>query len=283
MDQEVEIPSDVMEDTAAVTPPAGEGQAGSGAGAPNETRTDKRIAALTGQRHAADRAADRERQRADAAEQRAAEAERRADMMSEAGHGLAERNTTEAIKRSREALDRALADGDTKAQGDAMEALAEAKAQAMALQGQKPQPRQQTQQTRPPQPSAQAQAWVADNQWFKDDPAKQAKAMAIHEELIADGITADSRAYYKELTARTREMAGADTDDDEPPAQVRPHAGAGVSRTAAPAAAKPGTKVRLTAAEIETARDLGISVEKYAAGKQAAMNAGRLGPQETRR
>jgi len=283
MDQEVEIPSDVMEDTAAVTLPAGEGQAGSGAGAPNETRTDKRIAALTGQFRAADRAADAQRQRADAAEQRAADAERRADMMSEAGHGLAERNTTEAIKRSREALDRALADGDTKAQGDAMEALAEAKAQAMALQGQKPQPRQQTQPARQPQPSAQAQAWVADNPWFKEDLPKQAKAMAIHEELLADGITADSRAYYKELTARTRDLAGADVDDDEPPAPARPHAGAGVSRTAAPAASRSKSVVRLTQAEVETARDLGISVENYAAGKQTALNAGRLGPQENRR
>lgn len=290
MDQEVELPADALEGTAAVTPPAGEGQANPGAGAqPQRSRAEERIKSLTGRLTGAEQAAARERDRAEAAERRAAEAERRAEMLSEAGHGLAEKNTTEALTRAKEALRRAVQDGDTDGQAAAMEAIAEAKATALALQGQKPQQRQET----PPQqqpvqqargPSPQAQAWTAENPWFLEDKAKQARALAIHAELLEEGYADGGKAYFKELTARTRDLARNEGEDeavegDDPPAQqpARPHAGAGVTRTAQPGQARPGTKVRLTAEEVEAARDLGISVEQYAAGKQREIAAGRLG------
>ena len=287
MDQEVELPADVLEGTAAVTPPAGEGQANPGAGAqPQRSRAEERINSLTGRLTGAQQAAERERQRAEAAERRAEEAERRAQMLSEAGHGQAEKNTNEALVRARAALERAAADGDTKAQAEALEAIAEAKATALALQGQKPQPRQQQQPNQQqPQASPQAVAWVAENPWFNEDQTKRARALAIHAELLDEGYADGGKAYFRELTTRTRNLAGngeggegeGEGGEQAQQQQARPHAGPGVTRTAQPNQARPGTKVRLTAEEVETARDLGISVEQYAAGKQRELANGRLG------
>lgn len=284
MDQDVELPADVLDGEAAVAPPAGKDPARPGADGQHEGRAEKRIKSLTGRLTGAEQAAERYRVQIEAAERRADEAERRAQAMSEAGHGLAEKNTSEALLRARGDLARATADGDTAAQAEAIEAIADARATTLALAGQKPQPRQERQAPQQqPQASPQAAAWMAENPWFGEDPAKRARALATHAELLDEGYADGGKLYFKELTARTRSLAGdGEPDDDtvEEPAQqrpaARPHAGAGVTRTAQPNAARPGTKVRLTAEQVETARDLGITVEAYAAGLQRATADGKF-------
>ena len=231
-------------------------------------RATKRINKLVGRAKAAEEAAERARRRTEELEQELHSERQRSRKATETGHSFAERDLTGQIERARADIRRAIAEGDADAQVDAVERMADAKSQLSTLKaGRMEQPRNdqpaQPGRTQQAQPSAKAQAWVADNPWFQEDRAKQAKALAIHADLVEEGYTPDSRAYYAQLTERTRDLAGDDDSDDAAPPPTRPGAGSGVTRTTAPARAAP-TKIRLTAEQVETARDLGMTVEDYA-------------------
>jgi hypothetical protein len=242
----------------------------------SESRFQKRINSLTGQKTAAEQAASRERQLREDAERRAAAAEQRAKLAEEAGQTYATRNVDQAEKAAKAALRQAIADGDAEAQVEAADALAEAKAHRVAMATQQPrQQEQQTEQPRQQQASPAAQAWLAANPWMQDQ-AKAAQAVQVHHDLVSDGITADSRAYWRELTARTRGLAKADADlDDEPAPMRRAAAGSGVTRTTGPSAGNE-TRVRLTADQQAAAQMLGISNQDYAADLQRLRRDGRI-------
>ena len=241
-------------------------------------RATKRINKLVGRAKAAEEAAERSRRRTEELERELDSERQRSRKATETGHSFAERDLTGQIERARADIRRAIAEGDAEGQADAVERMADAKAQITALKAGRVEPERNPQPAQPrqpmqAQPSAKAQAWVEDNPWFKEEPAKQKKALAIHADLVEEGYTPDSRAYYTALTERTRDLAG--DDDEVPPAPpARPAAGSGVTRTAAPAARAATTKIRLTAEEQETARDLGMTVEAYAKSKAELQRSG---------
>ena len=55
------------------------------------------------------------------------------------------------------------------------------------------------------EPSPKAQQWAEDNEWFGTDQVMTNVAFAIHQELTAQGIDAESDDYYSQIDNRMRE------------------------------------------------------------------------------
>ncbi len=58
-----------------------------------------------------------------------------------------------------------------------------------------------------PQPriSPRAQQWAEDNEWFGSDRVLTSAAMGIHEDLLQEGIDAESDEYYNQINKRMKE------------------------------------------------------------------------------
>ena len=56
-----------------------------------------------------------------------------------------------------------------------------------------------------PQISQRAQEWAEDNEWFGSDRVMTSAAMGIHEDLIQQGIDAESDEYYNQINKRMKE------------------------------------------------------------------------------
>ena len=59
-------------------------------------------------------------------------------------------------------------------------------------------------------PTDRAKAWHEANQWFGENLKATARAMEIHEELVASGIKADSEEYYNALDERLQTLKRAE-------------------------------------------------------------------------
>lgn len=57
------------------------------------------------------------------------------------------------------------------------------------------------------QPTDKANAWLAANPWFGKDAKATATAVGIHQDLLAQGVVADSDEYFKLLDERIRVAA----------------------------------------------------------------------------
>ena len=56
-----------------------------------------------------------------------------------------------------------------------------------------------------PQISSRAQDWATDNEWFGSDRVLTSAAMGIHEDLLQEGIDAESDVYYNQINKRMKE------------------------------------------------------------------------------
>ena len=119
-------------------------------------------------------------------------------------------------------------------------------------------------QTQAPQPqiSTRAQEWATENEWFGSDRVLTSAAMGIHEDLLQEGIDAESDAYYNQINKRMKEyfpqkFAESSTEETTKAAPVQNVAS--VSRRSG------GRKsVKLTKSQVVIAKKLGVPLAEYA-------------------
>lgn len=123
--------------------------------------------------------------------------------------------------------------------------------------------------------------WVRRNPQCVTDPRMYQKMVAAHNLAMADGYQPDTDDYFAfvEDTLRISKRVAVDTEDPMSGAakvtQRRAPPAAPVSRSGTGTGSRPNV-VRLTRAEAETARDLGMSEEDYARNKLLLQKEGRL-------
>ena len=121
---------------------------------------------------------------------------------------------------------------------------------------------EQTQEAPQPQISSRAQEWATENEWFGSDRVLTSAAMGIHEDLLQEGIDAESDAYYNQINKRMKEyfpqkFAESSTEEKTKAAPVQNVAS--VSRRSG------GRKsVKLTKSQVVIAKKLGVPLEEYA-------------------
>ena len=122
----------------------------------------------------------------------------------------------------------------------------------------------ETSPTQPPQISQKAQAWAEKNEWFGSDRVLTSAAMGIHEDLIAQGIDAETDEYYNQINKRMKEyfpqkFAQESTEEEVKPAKEPVQNVGSVSRRSG------GRKaVKLTKSQVVIAKKLGVPLEEYA-------------------
>ena len=118
-----------------------------------------------------------------------------------------------------------------------------------------------------PAPQAQispkAQQWAEDNDWFGSDRVMTSAAMGIHEDLLQEGIDAETDEYYNQINKRMKEyfpqkFAQSTTEVEQTTKQPVQNV-ASVSRRSG------GRKsVKLTKSQVVIAKKLGVPLEEYA-------------------
>ena len=114
-----------------------------------------------------------------------------------------------------------------------------------------------------PQISQKAQSWAEENEWFGSDRVMTSAAMGIHEDLIQQGIDAETDEYYNQINKRMKEYFpqkfAQDTTEETKPAKEPVQNVGSVSRRSG------GRKsVRLTKSQVVIAKKLGVPLEEYA-------------------
>jgi len=114
-----------------------------------------------------------------------------------------------------------------------------------------------------PQPriSQKAQDWASENEWFGSDRVLTSAAMGIHEDLLGEGIDAETDEYYNQINKRMKEYFpqkfATSTEEKTKAAPVQNVAS--VSRRSG------GRKsVKLTKSQVVIAKKLGVPLEEYA-------------------
>ena len=113
-----------------------------------------------------------------------------------------------------------------------------------------------------PQISTRAQEWASENEWFGSDRVLTSAAMGIHEDLLQEGIDAESDAYYNQINKRMKEyfpQKFAESSTEETTKATPVQNVASVSRRSG------GRKsVKLTKSQVVIAKKLGVPLEEYA-------------------
>ena len=174
---------------------------------------------------------------------------------------------------------KAVADGDTKAQIEAQEELtrltidserlraSEAKQSKEGETGQEVKTPEQPKPTAKPDPRA--EQWAEDNPWFGSDEAMTYTAISIHKKLVSqEGFDPKSEEYYSEINKRMRnefphkfsrnEAEVNDNSADDRPVQAVASANRSSSKTAR------SKTVRLTPSQVAIAKKLGVPLTEYA-------------------
>ena len=171
------------------------------------------------------------------------------------------------------ALKQALEANDVEKITDAQDALSKlsvekekvslAQAEKKVRQEEKTTENTSSQQQTPPPISQKAQKWAEDNEWFGSDRVMTGAAMSIHEDLLGQGIDAESQEYYNQINKRMKEyfpqkFAQESTEDSKPTREPVQNVGS-VSRRSG------GRKsVKLTKSQVVIAKKLGVPLEEYA-------------------
>ena len=122
----------------------------------------------------------------------------------------------------------------------------------------------QNTETQTPQPprSQRAQKWAENNEWFGTDRVLTGAAMSIHEDLVGQGIDAETDEYYNQINKRMKEyfpqkFAQSSTEEET---KVTP-----VQNVASVSRRSGGRKsVKLTKSQVVIAKKLGVPLEEYA-------------------
>ena len=217
------------------------------------------------------------------------------------------RNAIETVKGTSEHLKRAYAEalsvGDYGKSAEIQEAMSINSARLMELERGRvamenappqaaPQPAQQQRANDPvealaSQLSSKSADWVRKNPQCVTDPRLYQKMVAAHNLAVADGYSPDSDDYFGFIEDtlkinRRQAPARVEAETEDPlssasaPAQRRSAPPAAPVTRAGTANGQRPDVVRLSRAEAETARDLGMTEQEYARNKQLLKKEGRL-------
>jgi hypothetical protein len=218
------------------------------------------------------------------------------------------RNAIETVKGTSEHLKRAYAEalsvGDYGKSAEIQEAMSINSARLMELErgrvAMENAPPQAAQQAAPQQRandpvealasqlSSKSADWVRKNPQCVTDPRLYQKMVAAHNLAVADGYSPDSDDYFGfiedtlKINQRRQAPARVEAETEDPmssasaPAQRRSAPPAAPVTRAGTASGQRPDVVRLSRAEAETARDLGMTEKEYALNKQLLKKEGRL-------
>jgi hypothetical protein len=215
------------------------------------------------------------------------------------------RNAIETVKGTSEHLKRAYAEalsvGDYGKSAEIQEAMSinssrlmELERGRVAMESAPPQTAPQQQRTNDPvealasQLSSKSADWVRKNPQCVTDPRLYQKMVAAHNLAVADGYSPDSDDYFGfiedtlKINQRRQAPARVEAETEDPmssasaPAQRRSAPPAAPVTRAGTASGQRPDVVRLSRAEAETARDLGMTEQEYARNKQLLKKEGRL-------
>jgi len=181
--------------------------------------------------------------------------------------------TERDLESARMQLKRAHEDGDPDSIVSAQELLSKAAYEAQKIQEYTPKPQQpqQPQQRSFTQPDQKAADWAKKNPWFRTDKEMTAVALAVHEDLVTNGVDTKSDEYYQAIDNRIRErfpekFGDEDYEEDSPVLRSDENRRK-PSTVVAPAKRTTGArprKVHLTKTQVALAKRLGITPEDYA-------------------
>ena len=115
------------------------------------------------------------------------------------------------------------------------------------------------------EPSPKAQQWAEDNEWFGTDQVMTNVAFAIHQELTAQGIDAESDDYYSQIDNRMREELPHKFNNagDNKPVQTVVSG----TRTTGSGRNQNNRRIELSPSEQQLAKKLGVPFKEYAKQK----------------
>ena len=187
--------------------------------------------------------------------------------------------TEKEVEAAKLQLKRAHEEGDPDSIVGAQELLARAAYESQKAQEYIPSPEPEKvpeyQPKRQAQPDPRAATWARENPWFRTDKEMTAVALAVHEDLVTQGVDTKSDDYYQSIDRRVRErfpekFGDADQGEveiSEDPALRSDENRRKPSTVVAPARRTTGAKprkVQLTKTQVALAKRLGISPESYA-------------------
>jgi len=183
----------------------------------------------------------------------------------------AKKNIAHEVEAARAKYKAAYESGDSDALVAAQEEMTTVKMKAERVNNFKPAPLQEEKfDVQPTQQVNQVQkvdpelaSWQDRNTWFGPNKRLTAYALGVHEDLIADGIPAGSKEYYRRIDAEMRErfsdvFGSEKTEDAQTSPAKKTNVVAPATRSTAP------RKVVLTKTQVEIAKRLGVPLELYA-------------------
>ncbi len=115
------------------------------------------------------------------------------------------------------------------------------------------------------EPSPKAQQWAEENEWFGTDQVMTNVAFAIHQELTAQGIDAESDDYYSQIDNRMRQELPHKFNNagDNKPVQTVVSG----TRTTGSGRNQNNRRIELSPSEQQLAKKLGVPFKEYAKQK----------------
>lgn len=175
---------------------------------------------------------------------------------------------------------KAVADGDTKAQIEAQEELTRLTIDSERLRASEARQSKEGEDTgktvetpQQPKPTAKpdprAEQWAEDNPWFGSDEAMTYTAISIHKKLVSqEGFDPKSEEYYSEINKRMRnefphKFSRNEAEVNDNSADDRPVQAVASANRSSSKAARSKT-VRLTPSQVAIAKKLGVPLTEYA-------------------
>tara|TARA_R110001606_G_scaffold375213_1_gene533401 strand:+ start:97 stop:984 length:888 start_codon:yes stop_codon:yes gene_type:complete len=226
-------------------------------------KVQKRIQKLVGQRREAEIQARH-------IQEQNAQLQKRLERLEQGSQQSAEQQFNSRYVQTKAALHRAVEEGDTDAQVNYQEQMADMRAAMRVAQAQqqgrqqqqqrqRQQPQQQRQQAAPPE---KAMGWWQQNNWFNAAGFERetAAARAIDVQLDLEGFDKNSDDYYVQLNGRLQKVFPELNSGPSP--KQRPKGRSPVAPTTGGSSAYKGNRVRMTQEQLRMARELGINDER---------------------
>jgi hypothetical protein len=199
-----------------------------------------------------------------------AQLQKRLERLEQGSQQSAEQQFNDRYVQTKAALHKAVEEGDTDAQVNYQEQMADMRAAMRVAQAQQ-QGRQQQQQRQRQQPQKQRQqaappekamSWWQQNNWFNATGFERetAAARAIDVQLDLEGFDKNSDEYYVQLNGRLQKVFPELKSGPSP--KQRPKGRSPVAPTTGGSSAYKGNRVRMTQEQLRMARELGINDER---------------------
>jgi hypothetical protein len=199
-----------------------------------------------------------------------AQLQKRLERLEQGSQQSAEQQFNDRYVQTKAALHKAVEEGDTDAQVNYQEQMADMRAAMRVAQAQqqgrqqqqqrqRQQPQQQRQQAAPPE---KAMSWWQQNNWFNATGFERetAAARAIDVQLDLEGFDKNSDEYYVQLNGRLQKVFPELKSGPSP--KQRPKGRSPVAPTTGGSSAYKGNRVRMTQEQLRMARELGINDER---------------------